>query len=637
MVKAEPLHILRSIWGYPAFRPGQERAIRGILDGQDVLALLPTGAGKSLCYQVPALMLPGVTVVISPLIALMKDQVDQLRDRGIRADAIHAGLSARDIDRILDNAVFSGIKVLFISPERLRSDLAEARIRRMPIDLIAVDEAHCISQWGYDFRPAYLEIAKIREWIPEAPILALTATATPDVVTDIQEKLAFRKSLVIRTTFRRPNLRFIVEDRRDKEMAMVRWLEELPGTAIVYIRSRKRTQEFALFLRERNITAEAFHAGLDASTRFRLQEDWKDDRIRVMVATNAFGMGIDKPDVRLVVHVDLPDSLEAYYQEAGRAGRDGNPAAAVLLAGEPDLLRLEKHMDERFPPVSEIRQVYRALGSYLQLAFGSGEGFAYDFDLGEFSRRFEFQPARALAALRILEESGWLTLSDSVFQPATLWIKAPAADLYTFQLKNRQVDQLIRAAQRLYQGLGQYPVAIQVSKLMDITGLSATKIEQVFHFLDQSGLIEYQQTRERPQLTFLRAREDADRLALDLDLLNFRKDRHQARIRSVREYLEEPECRQIALVRYFGESMESPCGQCDRCLARTGAKAGPDRGMARLEERLRTLFRQQEEWAPAELQKSFDRDEISGVRMILQSWSDQGFLRESYGKLILDT
>lgn len=631
---ARALEVLRQYWGYPGFRPGQEPVIASTLAGVDTLALLPTGAGKSICYQVPAMVGPGMTLVISPLIALMKDQVDQLRKRGITAEAVFSGMPARQIDRIFDNAVMGGVKLLYISPERLHTDLAEARIRRMSLDLIAVDEAHCISQWGYDFRPAYLEIATVREWHPQVPVLALTATAIPAVVEDIRQKLSFRQGRVIRTTFRRPNLGFFVEDRADKELALLSWIRRVGGCAVVYVRSRRKTEEYAHFLRERGVPAKAFHAGLPAEDRMRRQEEWQGGLFPVMVATNAFGMGIDKADVRLVVHLDLPDSLEAYYQEAGRAGRDGLPAWALLLAGDAEMHRLHKQMEDAFPPLDFVRRVYRALGSHYQLAYGSGAGESFDFDLSDFCKRFGFAGIQTLSALKILEESGWLSLTESVFQPATLFLKAPPGALWHQQQENARVDRLIKAAQRRYQGIHQFPTAIRESELAQTLNTSASEVVRMLQYMDAMGLATYRPRKDLPQLTFQTPREDADHLRFDLEMLAFRKKRREERLEAIREYLQTGACRQFVFMAYFGEEPEGPCGCCDHCLARTGG--GPaDAERERLETRLRALFRSREEWRVEELKQAFDREELPMVTRILQHWSNEGCLREAYGLISL--
>ncbi|MBP6183646.1 MAG: RecQ family ATP-dependent DNA helicase [Saprospiraceae bacterium] len=627
-----PYDILKENWGYTQFRPGQEAVITSVLHKKDTLALLPTGAGKSLCYQVPALLGQGMTLVISPLIALMKDQVDNLKKRGIIAEAIYAGMPYNQMDRILDNAVLGGIKLLYLSPERLHTDLAEARIRQMNIDLIAVDEAHCISQWGYDFRPAYLEIATIREWHPNVPILALTATAIPEVVQDIQKKLGFKNGQVIKTTFKRPNLGFIVENRFDKELAMLSWLKEGKGSGIVYVRSRKKTQEYARFLSERGIEAHAFHAGLDSDIRNQRQEHWQKGAFPVMVATNAFGMGIDKADVRTVVHMDLPDSLEAYYQEAGRAGRDGLFAKAILLAGEHDFDRLEKQMEDSFPPLSEVRQVYRALGSFYQLAYGSGQGQSFDFDLYAFCLRFSFKLLPTLSAIKILEESGWISMSESFYHPATMMIKVTPEELYAFQMKSQKVDLFLKQVLRTHQGLFQHHVLIQEDEIARHLDSNGTEVERMLVFLEQSGLIIYNPKKDKPQLTFSEMRVDADNLMFDNEMLAFRKKRRKDRLLSIGQYLNTPQCRQLMFMAYFGEEAHEGCGLCDNCQKVKGAVLG-NRDRKRLEDQLRQLLTQEESLKIDLIRTYFQREELIMVRQILQHWSDEGVVHESYGKI----
>ncbi len=631
-----PYDILKENWGYSQFRPGQEAVITSVLHQNDTLALLPTGAGKSLCYQVPALVCTGMTLVISPLIALMKDQVDNLKQRGIQAEAIYAGMAYSQMDRILDNAVLGGVKLLYMSPERLHTDLAEARIRQMDINLIAVDEAHCISQWGYDFRPAYLEIATIREWHPKVPVLALTATAIPEVVQDIQKKLGFKNGQIIKTTFRRPNLCFIVENRFDKELAMLSWLKEGKGSGIVYVRSRKKTQEFARFLTERGVKAYAFHAGLDTDIRNERQEHWQRGLFPVMVATNAFGMGIDKADVRTVVHMDLPDSLEAYYQEAGRAGRDGLASSAILLAGENDLNRLEKQMEESFPPLSAVRQVYRALGSYYQLAYGAGQGQSFDFDLHAFCLRFSFKLMPTLSALKILEESGWISMSETVYHPATMMIIVAPEDLYAFQLKSQKIDLFLKQVMRTHQGLFQHYVPIQESEIARNLDSTVSEVQRMLLYLEQSGLITYKPKKDKPQLTFSEMRIDADNLLFDSELLAFRKKRRKDRMESIGRYLDTLHCRQLVFMSYFGEEANEGCGLCDNCQKKKGNQMG-NRDRDRLENQLRLLLSQEESIRVDTIRTHFLREELIMVRQILQHWSDEGIVHESYGKIYLGT
>ncbi|MCO6485540.1 MAG: RecQ family ATP-dependent DNA helicase [Saprospiraceae bacterium] len=626
--------ILRKYWNYQDFRPGQEPVIQSVMEGRDTLALLPTGAGKSLCYQVPALACEGMTLVVSPLIALMKDQVDHLRQCGVQAEAIYSGMDHRDIDRILDNAVLGGVKLLYFSPERLQTDLAEARIRRMQVNLIAVDEAHCISQWGYDFRPAYLGIARLREWHPDVPVLALTATAIPEVVQDIQEKLAFRGGRVIRTTFLRPNLGFMVEDRSDKERAMEEAIRECGGCAIVYVRSRRKTEEYARYLCDRGIQAEAFHAGLPPELRSARQEGWQSGRFPVMIATNAFGMGIDKPDVRLVAHMDLPDSLEAYYQEAGRAGRDGKPSVALLLAGAADMNRLQQQFEVQFPALTQVRQVYRALGSALQVPYGSGEGESYDLDVQTFSRQFQIPAHTVLASLRILEEAGWINVSESVYRPATVWIRSSPQVLHRTGQPGSASEELLTALQRTYQGIHQMPVPVREQDLARLTGRQYQEIVRLLTHLDQTGILRYVPRKDKPQLTFRTARMDADNLTFDLALLDFRKERARERIRAIRRYMEAQVCRQHVFMAYFGEEPGGPCGRCDRCLAADAV--GQERGMKRkaLVARLDQLFRQGSGLDTTRLRQHFTHEEWPMVRDILQAWSDEGMIRESKGQIL---
>ena len=415
MNKASPNDILKQYWGFDSFRPLQEDIIQSVLDGKDTLALLPTGGGKSICFQVPALVKEGICIVISPLIALMKDQVYNLQKRGIAAVAIFSGMHYKDIDRILDNCIYGNTKLLYLSPERLTSDLVRERIKKMKVSLIAVDEAHCISQWGYDFRPPYLQIAEIREYLPKVPIMALTATATPEVVKDIQEKLEFKRGEVFQQSFLRENLAYVVLEEEGKMEKLFKVLTGVRGSGLVYVRNRRKTKEIAMFLKKYRITADYYHAGLTNEERSQKQEAWINDKIRIIVATNAFGMGIDKPDVRVVVHMDLPDSLEAYFQEAGRAGRDGQKSYAVLLYNQGDKLDLERRFELSFPPLKEVRLTYQALGSYLQLAVGSGEGESYDFDLVEFSRVYGFSTVKTFNCLKVLERAGWIALSESIY------------------------------------------------------------------------------------------------------------------------------------------------------------------------------------------------------------------------------
>ncbi|MBC6995358.1 ATP-dependent DNA helicase RecQ [Neolewinella lacunae] len=568
-----PTEILKKYWGYSAFRPGQAEIVEAVLAGRDTLALLPTGGGKSICFQVPALALEGVTLVVSPLIALMKDQVRQLRERGIIADAIYSGMRKDDIDRILDNAVYGNTKLLYLSPERLLTELARVRIEKMNVALIAVDEAHCISQWGYDFRPPYLRIAEIRALQPEAPVIAVTATATPEVVQDIQDHLQFGKDrFVYQQSFGRSNLAYVVRRPESKEKQLLQVLEGVPGTSIVYVRSRGLTKEIALSLQRRGISAASYHAGLEPEEKDRRQEAWIKGQLRVIVATNAFGMGIDKPDVRSVIHYGPPDSPEAYFQEAGRGGRDGQLAYAIMLYHPHDGERLRQQFLQSFPEIAEIRRTYRALGSYLQLAVGGGKDVAYDFDITAFVQRFGFEVRTALASLKALERAGHLLLTDAIYQPARLQFIATKEQLYDYQLKNRGLDKLIKSILRTSQGAFLQPVDLQEGALANFLNLPLEDLQRNFRKMASEGIIGYYPTKEAPQLVFLEDRVDPDRLYLDVKQYHFLRDRAQHRIETMIAYVENGAgCRSLNLLRYFGEDPTLDCGICDVCRAKLAA------------------------------------------------------------------
>ncbi len=570
MGESKPLDILQRYWGYPGFRPLQEEIIQSVLEGQDTLALLPTGGGKSICFQVPGLVRKGVCLVISPLIALMKDQVYQLTERGIPAAAIYSGMHYREIDRLLDNAAYGGLKFLYVSPERLKTELAVERIKKMPINVLAVDEAHCISQWGYDFRPPYLEIAEIRQHLPaKTPVLALTATAIPEVVTDIQEKLNFPKQNIYQASFERPNLTYLVRQTENKLDKLLEIVRKTAGSGIIYVRNRRKTKEIAQFLQRRQVTADHYHAGLNMETRSRKQDNWIQGKIRFMVATNAFGMGIDKPDVRTVVHLELPDSLEAYFQEAGRAGRDAQPSFAVLLYHPQDRQKLEKQFQESYPSLEELRRVYRALGSYFQLAIGAGAGIHFDFDLADFCQKFKLEPVPVHHSLVALEKAGWLHLSESVFQPASLMIKVEKEELYDFQLKNPKLDKLLRTILRTHQGAFSNYIHLKEHQLARFLELNAGEIRNQLSLLHERKIIDYIPQKDQPQILFLPERVNADTLDFDQAAYRFRKERHARRLEAAFAYAEEPVCRSQQLLHYFGQSNAPECGKCEICRRKT--------------------------------------------------------------------
>lgn len=567
---ATPHEILKQYWGFDEFRPLQEDIIQSALDGNDTLALLPTGGGKSICFQVPALCKEGVCIVVSPLIALMKDQVANLKKREIMAEAIFSGMANREIDRILDNAAYGGIKFLYLSPERLTTELVRERIKKMNVCLLAVDEAHCISQWGYDFRPPYLQISEVRELIPAVPVLALTATATPEVVLDIQEKLLFKRKNVFQKSFSRPNLAYVVLAEENKNARLLNILQKVKGAGVVYARNRKMTKDVARFLVENKISADFYHAGLAPDERSKKQENWIDGKTAIMASTNAFGMGIDKPDVRTVVHLDLPDSLEAYFQEAGRAGRDGKKAYAVLLYSEEDKRNLERNFLISFPSIQEIRQTYRALGSYFQLAVGGGAFQSFDFDIAVFCKNFQLDVMKTYSCIKILEQEGWILLSESVWMPSSFMVLVTREQLYDFQLKNPMLDPVIKALLRLTEGAFLHFATFQEAAVARVLKTTPDKILPAIQHLHKEGIIEYRPMKDKPQLTFIQERVDADNLTIDQQAYDLRKERHKKRIEKAIAYATTQRCRSQQLLEYFGQ--EAPaCGMCDVCLNQKNA------------------------------------------------------------------
>lgn len=513
------IEILQKYWGHQAFRPLQEDIISSVLEGNDSLALLPTGGGKSICFQVPALVKEGICIVVSPLIALMKDQVEHLKSKGIEAIAIYAGMGKREIDILLDNCIYGKIKFLYLSPERLLSDLVRVRISYMNVNLIAVDEAHCISQWGYDFRPPYQQLSKLREILPNVPVLALTATATAFVRKDIVEKLEMKDPKVFVKSFARDNLSYVVFGNEDKYKKLIDICKNVKGTGLVYVRNRRETAEVSNFINRNQIKADFYHAGLERDTRFLKQEEWKNNKTRIMVATNAFGMGIDKADVRFVVHLDLPESLEAYYQEAGRAGRDEKRSYAVLLANQSDVLGLESRYLDSFPSPDEIRKTYHYLGNYFQLAFGAGEGLTFTFDIADFCKRFNISVLKTISALKFLEHDGYLTLSESVFLPSRMMFIASHEDIYRFQIENKAYDGIIKTILRSHGGAFDGFVKINEADLAKKTGLSYKEIIALLNKLQAIELLTYIQQTDQPQLQYIRPRVDMDHFDLDVKYL----------------------------------------------------------------------------------------------------------------------
>lgn len=562
------LSILKEYWGYDKFRPLQEEIIHEIQLGNDTLALMPTGGGKSICFQVPALLKEGICIVVSPLIALMKDQVENLRKRNIPAIAIFSGMSHREVDIALDNCIFGNIKFLYLAPERLYNDMVQERIRHMNVNLFAIDEAHCISQWGYDFRPSYLELIKLRDLKPNVPFLALTATATPKVVEDIQEKLGFKSKNVLSKSFKRDNLAYMVFHEDNKMGRMLKIISKIGGTGIVYVRNRRETQEVARYLLNHGIPADFYHAGLDMQTRAKKQESWTSNQTRVIVATNAFGMGIDKPDVRFVIHLDIPDSLEAYYQEAGRAGRDGKKAYPVLLYQQADRNELWTNIELNFPDFQYIQQVYHYLCNYYQIAYGAGKGLTYDFDVVEFAKKYKLEVIKVLSALKFLERDKWLALSEAVFIPARLKFEVDFQELYKFQVQSAHFDPLIKTILRNYGGVFDYYVPINEFEIAKRLSKPYEDVVKMLKLLQQQELVTYVAKTDAPQLQFLQPRVDYKNLYIDTHFIAERKEIKEVQVKAIYTYLDAKECRSLSLQHYFGEDAIEPCGVCDLCVVR---------------------------------------------------------------------
>lgn len=558
--------VLREHFGYDTFRSIQEDIIRSIGSGRDTLGLMPTGGGKSITFQVPALAMPGTCIVITPLIALMKDQVVKLRERGIKATAIYSGMSRDSIVAALDNCILGGYKFLYISPERLSSDIFLTKLRRMQVSFITIDESHCISQWGYDFRPSYLAIADIRKQLPDIPILALTATATPEVVKDIQQRLQFRKENVFRMSFERKNLNYIVRHTENKEAEMLHILSSVQGSAIVYVRNRDKTREIARLLNDHGISAAFYHAGIDSRDKDKRQQQWTMGATRVMVATNAFGMGIDKPDVRMVIHYEMPDSPEAYYQEAGRAGRDGLTAYAVLLYTPDDKRKLSRRVSDNYPDKEFIRGIYERLGYYYQMAVGDGEGCHYDFDLHEFCRAYHLPLVQTESALRLLTQAGYIHYEEEEEHTSRLRFTIQRDELYRRRDDSDNTDTLIRTLLRHYSGVFSDYVFIDEKFISEMSGIDLEPLYEALLGLGRARVIHYIPRRTCPSVTFTRKRVDTDRVVITPAIYEERKKSYAQRIEAMKEYtLSENQCRSRMLLRYFGEHAAPLCQVCDNC------------------------------------------------------------------------
>lgn len=569
--------ILKQYWGYDNFRGIQEDIIRSIGEGRDTLGLMPTGGGKSITFQVPTLAQEGLCLVITPLIALMKDQVRNLRERGIKATAIYSGMTREEIVIALENCIFGNYKFLYVSPERLDTEIFQIKLRSMHVSLITVDESHCISQWGYDFRPAYLKIADIRQLLPEVPVIALTATATPEVVSDIQQRLQFRQENVFRMSFERKNLAYVVRHTEDKESELLHILQHVDGSGIVYTRNRKKTKEISLFLNRNHITATFYHAGLNDETKDSRQKAWLKGEFRVMVATNAFGMGIDKPDVRVVIHADVPDSPEAYFQEAGRAGRDGMKAYAVLLFCARDKITLKQRVSDTFPEKSYIRKIYEDINFYYQMAMGDGRGCTFAFNIDEFCRNFKHFPVQTDSALKILTRAGYLEYTDEQDNASRIMFTITKEELYRIREQSEDTEKLLRILLRSYTGLFTDYAYISEDNLSTRSGLSKQQIYETLLSLSRQHILHYIPAKKTPYIIYTRERQETERIYLSKEVYEDRKESYVQRINAMIEYAEsENRCRSRMLLRYFGEKNEHNCGQCDVCLQQhqSGLKSG---------------------------------------------------------------
>ena len=561
--------ILKQYWGYDSFRDLQEEIITSIGEGKDTLGLMPTGGGKSITFQVPALAQEGICIVITPLIALMKDQVQNLRKREIKALAIYSGMTRQEILTALENCIFGNYKFLYISPERLDTEIFRTKLRSMKVSMITVDESHCISQWGYDFRPAYLKIAEIRELLPEVPVLALTATATPEVVTDIQARLKFREGNVFRMSFERKNLAYIVRKTDNKTKELLYILQRISGSAIIYVRNRRRTKEITELLMNEGITADFYHAGLDNAVKDLRQKRWQSGEVRVMVATNAFGMGIDKPDVRIVLHLDLPDSPEAYFQEAGRAGRDGEKAYAVILYSKSDKTTLHKRVVDTFPDKEYILNVYEHLQYYYQMAMGDGFQCIREFNLEEFCRKFKYFPVPVDSALKILTQAGYLEYTDEQDNSSRILFTIRRDELYKLREMGKEAEALIQSILRSYTGVFTDYAYISEESLAVRTGLTRQQIYNILVTLTKRRIVDYIPRKKTPYIIYTRERLELRFLHIPASFYEERKARYEARIKAMEEYVTtENICRSRMLLRYFGEKNEHNCGQCDVCLSK---------------------------------------------------------------------
>ncbi len=598
--------ILHKYWGYTEFRSIQWDVISSIISGKDTLALMPTGGGKSITFQVPAMYLEGTCLVVTPLIALMTDQVARLKGLKIKAAALHSGLNKHEMKVMLDNAMYGAYKILYISPERLMNESFRERLKYMNVSFIAVDEAHCISQWGYDFRPSYLAIARVREILTDIPILALTATATPEVADDIQMRLKFKSKNLISSDFTRKNLVYFVRQSEGKIDDLVKSIQSVNGSGIVYVRSRKKTREYAELLRQEGIRADFYHAGLNYEVRERKQKDWMDGKIRIMVTTNAFGMGIDKPDVRLVVHMDMPDSLEEYFQEAGRAGRDGKKSFAVILSSSSDKVQLKKRLINSFPEMDYIKKVYQALCNYLAIPIGGGKGIAYEFKLVDFVKAYKLNSLHAFNAIKLLEQQGYMELTSELNNPSRVFFSINRDDLYNFQVKNAGFDGFIKLVLRSYTGLFSDYVSLNEDILAHRAGLTREMVYDYFVKLAKLNIINYIPGKRTSLLIFLEERLPESSLYLSPENYIKRKERYEKRLEAMLHYSYSTDtCRSVLLLNYFGQKGSVNCGQCDVCRNKEKVYS-PDQVKA-LKEKVLIKFKDNS-FFPDELSRVFTED-----------------------------
>lgn len=624
--------ILKQYWGYDSFRDLQEEIITSIGEGKDTLGLMPTGGGKSITFQVPALAQEGICIVITPLIALMKDQVQNLRKRGIKALAIYSGMTRQEILTALENCIFGNYKFLYISPERLDTEIFRTKLRSMKVSIITVDESHCISQWGYDFRPAYLKIAEIRELLPGVPVLALTATSTPEVVKDIQTRLNFREGNVFRMSFERKNLAYIVRKTDNKTKELLHILQRISGSAIIYVRNRRRTKEITELLTNEGITADFYHAGLDNAVKDLRQKRWQSGEVRVMVATNAFGMGIDKPDVRIVLHLDLPDSPEAYFQEAGRAGRDGEKAYAVILYAKSDKMTLHKRIVDTFPEKEYILNVYEHLQYYYQMAMGDGFQCIREFNLEEFCRKFKYFPVPVDSALKILTQAGYLEYTDEQDNSSRILFIIRRDELYKLREMGKEADALIQTILRSYTGVFTDYAYISEESLALRTGLTRQQIYNILVTLTKRRIVDYIPRKKTPYIIYTRERLDLRFLHIPPIVYEERKARYEARIKAMEEYVTtENVCRSRMLLHYFGEKNEHNCGQCDVCLSNRASNDLSEKSYEELKRQILELLGQSP-LTPAEIADKI-KAEKEDIGQVIRYLLDEDGLKMQDGML----